>query len=251
MKAIIIASGKGPNLGPNTEDRPPCMIEIHGRPLVQHQLKMLEEQGVDDVTVIGGYKYRSIDAQGARLVVDRDFESNTNLMSFFAAGPELVGDVVICQGNVVFAPQILENLLNTPTAGCLVIDRQWRAMHQKHNAVGTDHDLELCEVAESGFVRHVGRRVTSERASGEFIGLLRLNAPLMTRLWSIYMAALARGIEAPFGDSQNLREAHFSDLLNEAFRAGELFNVVAVDGGWRALNAVEDLEKVRSKPLWN
>ena len=111
MKAIIIASGKGLGLGPNTEDRPPCMIEIHERPLIQHQLKMLADQGVDDVTVIGGYKYRSIDAQGARLVVDRDFESNTNLMSFFAAGPELVGDVVICQGDVVFAAQILENLL--------------------------------------------------------------------------------------------------------------------------------------------
>ena len=226
------------------------MLDVHGRSVIQHQIKMLADHGIDDVTVVGGYKYRSIDAQGARLVVHRDFDCNASLMSFFAAGPELVGDVVICDGDVLFAPQVLGGLLDTPTAGCLVIDRQWRAMFGEDEHI-PEGALELCEVAESGFVRHVGRAVAAERASGRFIGLTRLDAPLMARLWSIYMAALARGVDAPFGDSQNLKDARFSDLLNEAFRAGELFNVVAIDGGWRALETVGDLEKVRQKPLWN
>ena len=251
MKVIIIASGKGLGLRPFTADRPSCMVEIQGRTVIQHQLQLFAEQGIVDVTVVGGYRYRSIDAQGARLRVDRDFEHNSDLRSFFAAGPELVGDLVVCTGNMLFSPQILSSLLATTSAGCMVVDRQWQSLRQhRADPLPDVSEIELCEVAESGFVRHVGSAVTRQRATGQFIGLTRLNAPLMARLWSIYMAALARGFRVPFGDSENLETARFSDLLNEAFRAGELFNVVVVDGGWQPLETVEDLTKARERPFW-
>lgn len=56
MQAIILAGGKGERLRPFTEDRPKCMVEILGVPLLGYQLQWLSAQGVTDVIVSCGYR---------------------------------------------------------------------------------------------------------------------------------------------------------------------------------------------------
>lgn len=61
MQAIILAGGKGERLRPFTQDRPKCMVEILGVPLLGYQLQWLSAQGVTDVIVSCGYRHEVIE----------------------------------------------------------------------------------------------------------------------------------------------------------------------------------------------
>ncbi|MEO6713700.1 MAG: nucleotidyltransferase family protein [Mycobacteriales bacterium] len=56
MYALIIAGGEGERLRPLTNDRPKNMVPVAGRPLVEHQIDWLRENGVTDVVLLTGYR---------------------------------------------------------------------------------------------------------------------------------------------------------------------------------------------------
>lgn len=56
MKAVILAGGLGTRLSEETTVRPKPMVEIGGRPVLWHIMKMYSEHGVKDFIVCLGYK---------------------------------------------------------------------------------------------------------------------------------------------------------------------------------------------------
>jgi glucose-1-phosphate cytidylyltransferase len=56
MKAIILAGGQGTRLSEETSMRPKPMVEIGGRPILWHILKIYSQHGINDFIVCCGYK---------------------------------------------------------------------------------------------------------------------------------------------------------------------------------------------------
>ena len=56
MKAVILAGGLGTRLSEETHLRPKPMIEIGGRPILWHILKIYSAYGIDDFIICCGYK---------------------------------------------------------------------------------------------------------------------------------------------------------------------------------------------------
>src|SRR4051794_23361773 len=56
MKAVILAGGLGSRISEETETRPKPMIEIGGRPILWHIMKIYAAHGIDDFVVCLGYK---------------------------------------------------------------------------------------------------------------------------------------------------------------------------------------------------
>lgn len=56
MKAVILAGGLGTRLSEETHLRPKPMVEIGGRPILWHIMKMYSAHGVNDFVVCCGYK---------------------------------------------------------------------------------------------------------------------------------------------------------------------------------------------------
>lgn len=54
--ALIIAGGEGERLRPLTTDRPKPMVRVGGRPILEHQVDWLREQGVTHVVMLCGYR---------------------------------------------------------------------------------------------------------------------------------------------------------------------------------------------------
>ena len=56
MKAVILAGGLGTRLSEETQVRPKPMVEIGGRPILWHIMKMYSAHGVNEFVICCGYK---------------------------------------------------------------------------------------------------------------------------------------------------------------------------------------------------
>ncbi len=56
MKAVILAGGRGTRIAEETSTRPKPMVEIGGRPILWHIMKMFAHHGVTEFIVCLGYK---------------------------------------------------------------------------------------------------------------------------------------------------------------------------------------------------
>ena len=56
MKAVILAGGLGTRLSEETAIRPKPMVEIGGKPILWHILKMYSHHGINDFVICCGYK---------------------------------------------------------------------------------------------------------------------------------------------------------------------------------------------------
>lgn len=56
MKAVILAGGLGTRIGEETSTRPKPMVEIGGKPILWHIMKIYSAHGIDDFIICLGYK---------------------------------------------------------------------------------------------------------------------------------------------------------------------------------------------------
>jgi glucose-1-phosphate cytidylyltransferase len=56
MKAVILAGGLGTRLSEETGTRPKPMVEIGGRPILWHIMKIYSQHGINDFVICCGYK---------------------------------------------------------------------------------------------------------------------------------------------------------------------------------------------------
>src|SRR5579885_2962130 len=74
VQAIVLAASRGRELDGLTEARPKVMLPIGGRPLLRRLVDEFKKQGVNEITVVGGYRAETIDVPGIKVIVNRDYE---------------------------------------------------------------------------------------------------------------------------------------------------------------------------------
>lgn len=122
MVALILAAGVGKRLAPLTEDRPKGLIELGGRSLLQRLLDALAAAGAREAVLVVGYLEALVRqhlgtvhrGMPVRYLVNPRFERGPRLSLW--TGREVFGrdEVLLCDGDVLFAPPLLERLLETP-----------------------------------------------------------------------------------------------------------------------------------------
>jgi glucose-1-phosphate cytidylyltransferase len=91
MKAIILAGGFGSRLSEETQVKPKPMIEIGGRPILWHIMKIYEAHGITDFIVCCGYKGSVIKEYFANYFLyhaDCRFDLKNNRMEVLRNGVE-------------------------------------------------------------------------------------------------------------------------------------------------------------------
>ncbi len=253
-KVIVIAAGRGKRLGPHTEERPKCLVDVGGRSILDWQLRALHGVGVDDVLIIRGYRADELTAGAralhptARFVDNHEWETINILLSLAWALPELEGPLYLTYSDIIFTPAVTRQLADAEGDACLVIDERFADIY-----VGrTEHPLEEGEVSDlddAGRVRRVGKKsLPPEDAFGEFIGLIKLSAEgtRWLRDGIVELATRYAGRDdAPYQRAARYRNAYLTDLLQELIDAGRPMWPVAIAGQWREIDTGQDLERAR------
>ena len=122
-KAILLVAGEGKRLRPYTLNRPKCMVEVDGLSLLDRQLSVLKSQNIEDIVLVGGYKSEMLHDKGCKLKINpRYFETNM-VWTLFCAKDEMVGDMLISYGDIVYSKEILKAIMTSTDDIAVAIDK--------------------------------------------------------------------------------------------------------------------------------
>jgi len=82
-KAIVIAAGLGSRLKGYTEALPKCMLKFGDKTLLERQLDVYRECGIDNISVVRGYEKEKINFDDLRYFENPDYRNNNVLCSLF------------------------------------------------------------------------------------------------------------------------------------------------------------------------
>jgi len=87
MKAVILAGGLGTRISEETAVRPKPMIEIGGKPVLWHIMKIYSHYGINEFVICCGYKGYVIKEYFANYFLhmsDVTFDMNNNSMELYS-----------------------------------------------------------------------------------------------------------------------------------------------------------------------
>ena len=86
IKALIVAAGRGSRLGNITSKNPKPLVKVNEEPLIKRSIEILTSFGINDITVVVGYKKELIKQslpKNIQFVSNPEFECTNNLMSMY------------------------------------------------------------------------------------------------------------------------------------------------------------------------
>ena len=234
-KGIVLAASRGEGFASLTDDRPKVMLPIAGKPLLRHLVDKLKKRGVDDITVVAGYKAESIDVQGIKLLVNPEHASTGELASLACARDAFADDMVVVYGDVLFRSYILRDLVESDAAVMVVVD-------SNEATAGAAGDYAYCSEPDDrstwGQAVRLARIAPTpshegRQADGRWIGMVRFRGE--GRAW------LADALDA-LRARPDFKDLGLPDLLNHLVASGKPVHVWYVHGHWLDVNSVQDLE---------
>ncbi|CAG9181662.1 phosphoenolpyruvate mutase [Cupriavidus pampae] len=236
--AVVLAAGRGKGLEALTEDKPKVMLPIAGKPLLRHLVDGFKKQGINDITVVGGYQAQAIDAAGIKLTVNDRHAQTGELASLACAANALEGDTVIAYGDLLFRSYILRDLVESDAPFTVVVDSSQSSDKAASNQSVRDFVWTSAADDRDLFGQKITLRKVSDdenggdgKPHGRWIGLLNVRGEGVAKLKKLLGELGAR----PDFDSLDI-----PDLLNALVAAGEEVAVTYVHGHWRGVNDFED-----------
>ena len=140
---VILAAGFGMRMIPIHMETPKGLLQINGEPLIERQIRQLQEVGITDITVVAGFMKESyeylIDTYGVKLLINMEYGKKNNLHSLNLAADKIDNTYIIpcdiwCQEN----PFSRDELYSWYMVCELVDDESSVRVNRKQELVKTD-----------------------------------------------------------------------------------------------------------------
>ncbi len=126
MQAVVIAAGDGGRLYPLTSLTPKPLIKVAGRPMINHVLDALFAAGVDDATIVVGYRAaqvrNAVDALHPPGMSVRFVENDAfllgNARSIWAARHAVDGPFVLAMADHLIDASLVQTLTTNADGRC-------------------------------------------------------------------------------------------------------------------------------------
>lgn len=242
LSVIIIAGGMGSRLLPLTANLPKCMLEFHGKTMLQRQIDIFRDKGIQNIHVVTGYRKEKINYEGLIYHVNNRYRDTGILEGLFTAKTAIKGEVILAYADIIFLPSVLDRLLESNQDIAIVVDLDWRTTYKGR----TDHpesEAETVILDSNRRVLEIGKIVTDKSSvHGEFIGMAKLSGQGSELFVHHYECAKALYAGKPYQMAKYFELAYLTDIFQHMVHLGVDIHSVFIEGGWREIDTVQDYE---------
>jgi choline kinase len=228
-RAIILAAGRSKRLGALTEKRPKCLLKLNDANIIDHQIANLKANGITDITIVTGFcddQVRAHCGPGFGYIPNTVFDTTNSIYSLWLALKEVPGPVVVMNSDVVFHPDILNNLLASPYPDALTVCFQ--------SGMG---DEEMKVKVQGDRIVDICKDMNPADADGENVGLLKFSEAGSRVLLAKAAELVGRGVV----------NAWAPRAFQEICPAHPLYAVSTEGLPWIEIDFPEDLERARAE----
>lgn len=232
MQAIILAAGRGSRLGNLTAEQPKPLTVLAGKPLLEWQLAALAQAGIAPIHLVSGYCAEALEPYGDSRLHNPRWASSNMVRSLLRADTQLASaPALVCYGDIVYRPAIIERLAACPAAIAIAYDKQWLALWSQRfeNPLS---DAETFNQADGRLITIGERARDLGEVQGQYMGLLKFSP----EGWAQVQALVSEL------SPEQVDKLDMTSLLRALLRRGVAIAAVEVSGGWVEVDNPSDIE---------
>lgn len=116
--AVILAAGRGIRLGERTREMPKSFLEVGGERLIERSIRLLQEQGIEEIVIGVGHAAEAFDEMrakfGVTLYKSDAYETTNSLYTLACGRSHLKGDMLILESDLLYHGSALARILACP-----------------------------------------------------------------------------------------------------------------------------------------
>lgn len=243
MKAIILAAGQGTRLKKYTENLPKGMLEFAGKTIIERQIEVYRECGIDKIIIVRGFAADKIGYADVTYYDNEDY-ANTNMVeSLMAAKAEFDEDVIVSYSDVLFDREMLRTMMQNKAEFACAVDDNWKVYWQARYGK-VDFDTESLSIDPDGNIIELGLEAPRlEEIDARYVGLLKFSKLGLSKICSILDRDYDEYQDKAWKQSgKTIRKAYMTDLLQAIIEDGNQVQAVRFQNGWIEFDTNEDYE---------
>jgi L-glutamine-phosphate cytidylyltransferase len=244
MKVIILAAGRGSRLTPLTDNKPKCLVKLFGKSLLEWQIEKFRKFGINDISVVTGYKKELISIDGIKIYHNKNFEKTNMIETLFCAKKEINERVIVSYGDIIFQNSVVKKLIESKEDFSVVVDKEWK----KYWSIRFNNPLDDAEsliLDSENYIQNIGQKTTNlDEIQGQYIGLMMFKGKSTEIIKNFYdkMKKLSKINENPLNSDLAFELSYMTDflqgLVNEKYR----IKAILIKNGWLELDSMHDYE---------
>ncbi len=249
IPVIIPAAGDAPSMGPMAAERPRSMLDIAGKTLLNRQIKALNVNGLNDITVVTGFKSDQMKSESVRFIHNPGYGQGSEVHSLLCARKQMTNGFIMLYSDILFEFGIIDKLLDREEDIVLVVDNSI----QYHGPVqGKVHDFVVSANRKQQLRRNInfdfqstiakiGKKIDPELATHEFIGLAKFSPTGVDQLIQTFEDCL-KSFKGKVQEAENMSRFRFTDLIQEMIDRGFNVHYLEIHKGWLEVHRPQDIE---------
>lgn len=243
MKAIILAAGSGTRLKKYTENLPKGMLDFMGKTIIERQIDVYRESGIENIIIVRGFEAEKIKYDGIQYYTNEKYADTNMVESLMTAKQEFNDNVMVSYSDILFEPNMLRKMMASNDDFACAVDDDWKIYWQKRYG-RIDFDTESLSIDKEDNIIELGlENPPIGRVDARYIGLLKFSAAGLKFIQRIMDAAYREYKDRPWQQSgKPVHEAYMTDLLNAIIESGKSVKAIHFSNGWIEFDTNEDYE---------
>jgi L-glutamine-phosphate cytidylyltransferase len=240
-EGLILAAGRGSRMGSTTERSHKCLTKLEGQTLLNWQLQSLKKAGVNDITVVRGYRSEML--EGDFKTAENPRWSETNMVSTFFCAPRPERDLIVSYSDIVYSETHIKNLMDQDGDIVITADENWYELWSARFENPLE-DAESFQTKDGVLQKIGGREVNVENIQAQYMGLLKFSPKGWNTAFE-YFNSLEKTVQD---------EMDMTSFLSRLMSYVKI-HVVFVAGKWCEVDSNEDVKvyqnQLKNKSNWS
>ncbi|MBQ6462349.1 MAG: phosphocholine cytidylyltransferase family protein [Pseudobutyrivibrio sp.] len=230
MKGLILAAGRGSRLKRLTEQKPKCMYEFCGKPLLQWQYDAVKDC-CGEIGVVVGYKSNQVNIKGIEKI-ENSIWQNSNMIWSLNCAAKWVGEdaCIVSYSDILYSRSLIQKISSVGGGISLCYNTEFRELWVER-LLNPLEDLESFKI-KNGYITEIGKKPSSlDEIEGQYMGIIKFDSGSMSKFISYLRENYTQ---------EQMKRLDFTTSLNKYISDGGVVKGIPSDDFWIEFDTVND-----------